>query len=365
MTDRFRLSHWQLFLLLFTVSFCMTPFGFTELYPLVKRHIWAAHLIQLAVTLVGTAGVLLLLRRFPGQPVAAITRQALGSVLGRVYLLLLGAYLFLWGPVGNLVTLLRINQAVINPVQGPYLITTSMILVAGYAAYFGPEVIARVTEGLAFVLLPVLVVISVIPYINADLGRILPLGGLPLPAFFEPEVWSFAIGLRGFILLLALAGMVQDERSLATPALLASSGSSLVVMLIMLLPAALFSEGLLVRLHFPVLEAMETVDAATIGIQSVQAVTVIIWYIIAFVVVASQLFAASRVLGAALGLSSHRKLLPWLMAGGALLASIPLTPTEAGMMRHAWSLLGYIAGVGGPWLLILCALLRRKPGVTV
>jgi hypothetical protein len=363
MTDRFRLSQWQLFLLLFTVSFCMTPFGFTDLYHLLERHVWVAHLAQLGVTLVGMAGVILLLRRFPGQPIQSVARQAAGPVLGLVYLLLLGAYLLFWGPVGNINTLLRITQAIISPVASPYVVTVPVILVAGYAAYFGPEVIARVTEVLAFTFLPALVVISLVPYVNAELGRVLPLRGLQALALSDPEFWSFAIGLRGFILLLALAGMVQDERRLAAPSLLSAVGSNVSMILIMVLPVAIFGQEALVRLHFPVLEAMDTVDASSVGIQSFQAITVIVWYIIAFVVVSSMLFASSHVLGSIFAISSHRKLLPWLMAGSALIASMPLAPTETAFLRHIWSLLGYMVGIGGPWLLLASAILQGKERV--
>src|SRR5690606_8993311 len=208
MGSPFRVSSWQLFVLVFFTSFCMTPFGFDALHTRWNRHMWVPALAQVAVTLVGSLGVISLLRRFPrqdvfslaqpvmgtllgrggvisrhrrfpGQDAFSLAQQVMGPVLGRLYVFALGLYMFLWGPVGNLNTFVQLVNGTELPRTDPLLIAGFMGAVAMYGAWYGSEVVGRVGELWIWSLAPFIFLITLLSYTAGDLHRLLPLTGIP------------------------------------------------------------------------------------------------------------------------------------------------------------------------------------------
>jgi len=286
----------------------------------------------------------------PGRSLPEIAEGAAGRLGGRAYLFLLGCYLLFWGPIGNQVTLLKMIQGSLLPYTSPTPIVGLMIGAAALAVYFGPEVIARVGEAWAFLLIPALFVLTGLAFLHAEPGRLLPL--LPAPVdWASADLWSFALGLRGFFLALALAGMLRQERLLPRTVLGASLTAGVFVSLLVIAPHTVFVPAVLRTLHFPALETLDTVNASSVGVESLLALTLTVWTVISWLVVAAALFGASYLLSRAFGLRSHRPaILPLaVLATGIASWAIP-TPTETVLM-HGWSGLGYVVGILGPWLL--------------
>jgi len=363
MGSPFRVSSWQLFVLVFFTSFCMTPFGFDALHTRWNRHMWVPALAQVAVTLVGSLGVISLLRRFPRQDVFSLAQQVMGPLLGRLYVFALGLYMFLWGPVGNLNTFVQLVNGTELPRTDPLLIAGFMGAVAMYGAWYGSEVVGRVGELWIWSLAPFIFLITLLSYTAGDLHRLLPLTGIPWERAAEGYFWSFALGIRGFILALAMAGMVGTSRRFHRSIVAGAMLSALTVTLMVMLPHTTFSRETLqmTRFHFPVIEALSLLDLSAVGLLSTVSLTIIGWTVIAWVVVASSLTLSAYLWARVLGIKSFRWLVVPLAVLGVWLSRLPMTTDLMEFFTNLWSGLGYGVGVAGPWLLLLVARLRGVP----
>lgn len=361
----FRLSSWQLFLLVFFTSFCVTPFGVSGLHAGLGRHIWLASLAQALLTMIGSAGVVLLFRRWPKHSLRTIAEAALGPAGGRAFVFLAAVYIWVWGPVGNLTTLLRMIQSTQLPDTAPLLIAAVLVAVGVYGALFGPEIIGRASEFFALPMLPALAVLSLVPHLQGEFGRLLPLSGAPADFWFEGEFWTFALGLRGFILALALAGAFPGQQA-AWPILAGGLASSALVTLLSLAPHTVFDTQTVARFQFPTLETMDAVNVSAFGVQSFLTVTMTVWHVIGWVVTAATLFTAAQLFAEVFGIGSggtahrsepmgflgtHRTLLLPLAAAGLFVAGYPRDAQGGQWLTYAWNALGMAVGVAGPWLL--------------
>lgn len=361
MSSRWQISSWQLFVLVLFTSICMTPFSFPELHLRWGRHMWIPALAQLSVTLVGSAGVILLLHRFPGQTIFSLARQALGPVLGRAYILLLVLFLLLWGPIGCQSIFVRLVNATELPRTDSALIVGAMAAATLYAAWFGIEVVARVGEVWTWLLVPLLSLVVTLAYGLVRLRHLLPLGGVPWQFAAKGDFWSYALGVRGFILALALAGLFGTGRRLTRAVLGGATAAQLLLTLLVLLPHMTFTNETIqgARFQFPVLESLDLIDVSSIGLSSTLSLTLSVWSIIGWLMVASTLTAAAYLLSLAAGLKSHRWPLIPLTVAGSWLALIPLTPASREILVNLSFGLGYVVGVVGPWLLLVVFRLRR------
>lgn len=357
---QFRLSGWQVASLYTITSISLTPFGFSDLFTVAGRHIWWASLVQAMVTLLSAAGVLLLLGRFPNMNLRQILLEVTGSrVIAGGYLIMLVICVFAWGPVGNQRTILRLVEASTLPLMSPLLLSAILMLAATYASYFGPEVIARSLETWSFVLIPMLVLISLVPWPGLLFGRLLPLTLPPLDTLTHPTFWAFAVGLRGFAVLLLLAGSLPAPSSLRPAVIGATAGSIIITSLLVVSPVAQFSPELIRLMQFPVLEALDTINASVIGVHSFLSISLIVWYFVSFTAITTTVFACSDLLRQALGSLNHRWFLIPVFVGGLLTGAFPVTVEVEIFLGYWWSSLGLAVVTGlGPWLLWIIAAIR-------
>lgn len=361
---RFRVSKLQAFLLVFITSFCTTPFGFPTLYIELGRQVWMAGVLQALVCTFGAWGVWLLLRRAPQARIADLATGLLGPFLGRAYLLLLGVFLLIWGPLGNLAVLIRMMLAVSTELTPPWALAAAMTVAAIYACRSGPEVIARTLEVWGWILLPGVVLLVAVPYVASQgqlhPGLLLPLAPPPAGAATSPTVWSYALGARGFILALVLAGRTVSGRALGWPVLGGTVASTLLLTLMITAPTAIFPVEVLRHFRYPVLQALDSVDLAALGLHSTVTVTLVLWPVISWAVVASTLWGAAEAFSGAFGLRSYRPLL-WPLAAAPLLAGVWSPPPSVfAAIVHGWSLLAYAVGVAAPWGMWMLAAIRDR-----
>ncbi|MDI3269144.1 MAG: GerAB/ArcD/ProY family transporter [Bacillota bacterium] len=346
----YRISRWQLALLVFMASFCMTPFTFAETYQLLGRYQWAASLLQGGVTLVGAMGTVFLLQRRPQESFPQLAQQALGKGLGWIVTVALGLWILLWGAMGNVNVMVAILHDTTLPLTHPYLLSALFVGAGAFAAYYGPEVIGRVAEAWSWIFLPVLGLLIFLPFLYGHLGRLLPLTGVPREVW-APEVWAYALGARGFSLALGLAGQLQEGKRLFGPVVGGSLAAVAAIALLRLAPLTLFFPEVTARFRYPVLEAMDAIRATGLGIQSFLTITMAVWPLVSFLVVAPTLYAGSFLLARALGIRN----VSWVLAAAALLCvflsgqriAVPLLRKEV----LWWSWGGYGLTVILPWIM--------------
>jgi hypothetical protein len=324
---RFRLSPWQLVVLVFALGLCVTPFSYAErLDATLGRQAWWP---GLGATLVGVAGVwpaLALARAFPGHPLDRTARRVLGPALGPAYCATLAA-LFLTGAAATL----QIFVALLGTRALPYLPLAYPAVVVGgvglLAAASGPEAVARTAEALAPLVVLGLGFIFLAPLANAELGNLRPLGPVPWARLATPGVLAALGTVRGYLPLLVLAPFCRPRpRAMGVAAAQAAAG--LAVTASLALPVAVFGAPFAGTLLYPFLSAVGTVGWSWLPTQRLVELTLLVWQGIACVVFATYLWPD----------------LPWtalvLCLGGAAIAAtaVPLPP---GFLHHAvdaWNL---------------------------
>jgi hypothetical protein len=351
-------SSWQVFLLVYATSFCVTPFGFTALHRELGRLYGLTAFAQLAVLLAALAVTGRLVERAQTLTYPEAARRALGEVGGALATALLALFLFLWGPVGNLVTLVHMVHAFMLPMTTPAALVGLAALSAAYGAWFGPFVLAETLEAAALVFLPGTLVLAVIPYLTGvELGRVLPLGP---SVTVSPSLADASLGLRGFALLLAGLPYVRPRHLPAARA--GALGSWFLVALVALVPHFLMSEGAIARLPFPTLTVMDTVDASPLGLQSFLPLTFLVWYTLSWAVLAASLLAAAELAATALGLPS-RRLVPALaiLSAAATLLLLGMAQGRVDLVTHLFTAVGFVGAVLVPALVALRLRPREEP----
>ncbi|MBX6351556.1 MAG: GerAB/ArcD/ProY family transporter [Clostridia bacterium] len=359
-----RLSKLQVFLMIAVTSFSATPFGYPTLWGILGRHVWLAGLLQLAVSGLGALGVALLLARVPGMTIAELAPATLGRPAGRAYLGLLSLYFLAWGPFGNLTVLIQLLHAVDAERTPSLALAAAMTVVAFYAARSGPEVVARAIEVWSWALVPGMLLIAVAPYLSGEgqirPGLLLPMGLPDASVASDPTVWAYAIGARGFVLALALAGRIASGRLFLWPIVGGTLGAAALLAVIVTTPTVIFPPEVLARFRFPVVEALDTVDLAAFGLHSTVTVTLLLWPVVSWAVVASALWAGAECASAALGVGAYRRVLPFVAFTPLLAGLWTPDPAAFALFTHAWTALTYLVGLVAPWAMWFLAGRRKR-----
>jgi spore germination protein KB len=353
----FRLSRRQVTLLVFAVTICVTPFTYDSVLLLyLGRQAWLGLLPALAVGLVGCGVAGALAARFPGRNVTEYAQEALGPWAGRLFLLLLGLVLLAGAPA-NLHAFARVIHFAELPRTPPYYITALMTAIVAYACYGGPEVIARASEVLAPLVVAGLAAIYLGPLATVKVARLAPLQPFPWSAFWLPMVLSALGTARGFLCLLIVGGAAREPDRLWGPAMAATAAAWVLLALSVVLPVAVLGADLAQQMRYPLLGVTGTISFRWLPFQRITSLTVLIWQMLMYSVLAFYLWAGVFVLCAACGIRNWR---PWLMAGAGLtayLGGMPLSPPATRWGIDAWNFAVVAAGVVLPAPLLL----RRRP----
>jgi hypothetical protein len=354
----FRLSGWQLALLVFTLSLCVTPFAFPGVIDRqVGREGWTLALPATGVGLWGTLAAAALARRFPGRPLDRTAVDLLGRWPGLAYVGAL-ALLMVGGAAGNLLVFAQVStatQLTRLPGAWPAVLTGA---VGALAAYRGPVVGARTAEVLAPLMAAGLLVVYLSPAGSVHLGRLLPLAAPPPDRLLRPDVLAAAGTIRGFLALLVL-GPFCRPRPEPLRLCAACAGAGALVAASLGLPVALFGEAFTARLRYPFLTAVGTVAWQWLPVHHLVVLTMLVWHAVILVVFAAYLWMGAWLL--------HRlwPRLPWpaalvgLAAAEALAgAQSPPSPLVHGLL-DVWNDAVVVLGVLVPTLLWLAA--RRRP----
>jgi spore germination protein KB len=356
----YRLSPWQMAVLTFILSLCVTPFGFPGIVDRqLGRYGWLAAVPATAIGLWGTLLAVDLSRRFPGRPFDRIAVDLLGPIPGFAYVGAL-ALLMAAGAAVNLQIWASVDAATELthlPLAYPAVMTAGLGVLA---VHYGPEVVARVAEVLAPFIGAGLAAIFLSAFADAHPGRLLPLGDVPWSRFLSPDLLAAGGTIRGFLVLLVL-GPFCRPRPRAGPLCAVAAGAGTLVAASLALPVLLFGAGFTAELRYPFLTAVGTITWQWLPVHHLVVVTMMVWHAIALVVFAAYLWLGAWLL---------RRLwprLPWLVAVLGL-AAVDVTaaawPTP-GDLAHAgislWNDAVVLLGVVTPTLLWLRA--RQHPPV--
>lgn len=357
----FRVSRWQLTLLVFMVTVCVTPFAFDSVLVLyLHRQAWLALLPALAVGLLGSGVAGALAWRFRGVQIVEYVPRVLGPIGGRLFLFLLGLLLFAGAPL-NLHVFARLVRHTELPRSSPFLIALIFAAIVAFACYFGPEVIARGTEVLAPLIGVGLLAIFFAPFAAARFVRLLPLTtGFPWHNYWLPVISSSLGTVRGFLTVLVLGGAVSEVRGLTGRTLAATAAACLLLILAAALPVLVLGVGFSEHLRFPILAVTGTINFRWLPFAHLTLATILIWQMIMFCVLAFYLWGGVYVLCAALGIADWR---PWVVAGAAVTAYLGGTspsPAVASWAVNAWNFAVIAVGVVLPLLLLLTTARGRR-----
>ncbi len=356
----FRLSRRQVILLVFLVTVCVTPFTYDSVMLVyLGRWAWVGLLPALAVGLLGCAVAGSLAARFPGRSVIDYAPEVLGPAGARIFLLLLGLTL-LTGAPGNLHIFARVVRFAELPRTSPYLIVAMFTAVVTYTCYGGPEVIARAAEVLAPLIIGGLLIIFLAPLATVVPYRLAMLGPFPWASYWLPLVSSTSGTARGFLVLLVVGGRIRDHEDLRGPAMAATLAGWVLLALSLALPVAVLGATFAANLRYPILGVTGTITFHWLPFQRITTVTILIWQMIMYTVLAFYLWSGVLVVCAALGIRNWR---PWLLAGGALtiyVAGIPHAPSVQRDLIDAWNFAVVGAGIMLPAPLLLLHRGRRQ-----
>jgi spore germination protein KB len=355
-----RLSPWQLVVLVFVLSLCLTPFDLPALLMprLGARAAWWGELPALGAGLWGLGSASALSRRFHSQPFPRTVLTILGPYGGYPYLILLTALYFV-STFGCLLVYAPATQGELLPRLPVAFVAVMLAAVGTYAARSGAETVARTAEVLAPLLAAALPAIFLPLLSNTRPGRLLPLRP-PRPAVWLSAPVLAATGtVRGFLLLLVLGPLTREPVPWG-PLALAATLAWVLILAAVALPVAIFAAPLTKQLRFPFLAASATIAWRWLPLHSLSSITLLIWYANTFLVFSTYLCMAGTLLHAML--PRLRRDLGVLLLGtaAATIASLPLAEETFQALFILWNAAVLVLGVLVPTAMLL-VVARRDP----
>jgi hypothetical protein len=357
-TVKWRMSRWQVLLLVFTLGVCVSPFDAATIFVPVlgARGTWWGVVPMLAGGLLGILVVSTLVRRFHGIPLDQAVQGILGPVVGFAYLAVLALLLLTAAPV-NLAVFVSTAHAVMLP-RLPHAYGAVMVGLTGvYAAACGPEAIGRCVSVLAPAMLVGLAAVFLPLPLESHLGFLLPVQVPTRTEWLSPPVLAGAGLVRGFLPLLVLGPFTRQPVATGRAVLL-NTLAWLLVAAAVVLPVAIFDAPLDHQMSLPFLSAEETLYWRWLPIRNLAPVTLLLWYMVSFITFATYLWMGTWLV---------RRLFPalpdqWttvvLGIGGVAAGSLDVAKPSVHTALVFWNLAVVVLGVLVP--AALCLLSRGK-----
>lgn len=328
-----------------------------DLFPAMGRWGWAGLLPGLVLGLVGAACLWTLGTRASGRSVLEYGPELLGRAGAWVYILLLFA-LFSVGAVVNLGAIVNLAHVTLVP-NLPSLIPTVILgAVTAYAAYFGPEAIVRVAQLLLFVVLPALVIMIALPWINTRPGQLLPLWTVPWGQWWHHGVGD-SLTMASAVCLLLFAppsGGRRGRRDLVW-ALLAGAWTAMVLVA---LAIAVFGPNLTAWINYPFIDAMSTVTWGWLPLHRLGHMVALVWEVIAYVSTSTYLWLAASAGGWLFARRRWRPLVPVLAVAAMVADALFVGPDVGARLVTIWLWGAAALGVGVPVCLAVVGALRGR-----
>lgn len=348
------LSPLALGLLAFIASLCVTPLE----YP----GFWLASLgpraavAPLAATVAGLAGTLV--------TAAFMRRRRAAGLRPLPPPLALALALVSMSGVGENLSIFARAAGAVQATHFPlYDGVVFVAMGAVLAAYFGAEGVSRAVSTVFPVVAAGLVAIYLSPLGNVDLRNLT--GPQPDVATAVDVVTVCSLGaVRGFLLLLVWGHRVRDARAARAAVLWAVGAGGTLVAASTALAQAVFGVAEGVTLRFPFAAVMGTVHWQWLPTSSFEALTMVIWQIVAFGVVAIYVAMGSDLLRAGLPALPRRAAFA-LAAAPVVVAGFDMSSPIVDLMAAAFNAAVLIVGVAAPALIAVAPApwsARARPG---
>ena len=350
------LSWWQILLLVFILSLCLTPFDLPGLLmPLLgPRSAWWGVLPALAVGMWGITVASALVNRFPGRTMDRTVLSVLGPTLGYAYLAALTG-LFIFSVLGCLLVFGPAAQQSLLPRLPVAFVAVMVAGVGTYAARSGPEAVARCAETLApFLAVGLLVIYVPLAVIHLRPGGLLPLRPPAWSAWLSPQMAGATGTIRGFLPLLVL-GPLLARRVPTGRFALAAGLAWLLIVGALVLPVLLFGGPLVRQFSFPMLAAESTIGWRYLPSRSLVELTLLVWYALTFLVFATYLWMAGWLVRRLIPALPRRGPVEFLGLGAAIMASVHFSELTFQVMFEFWNVGVVVLGVLVPTGILLLA----------
>jgi spore germination protein len=308
---------------------------------------------------------------FPGMSIVGISREVLGTGrnpwLGKVLSIPFLAFIVVDWVMGMAVLTRTFGQVLVTGVfqRTPIVVIMLMLVVAAaYVSHSRADVLARFNE----FLLPVIYapgILLIAALIQAgEVEHLLPLFQADwkqvMKGFFT-AVFSFS----GFEVALVFMGAYQQPQKALRPHLTAMFVVTMFgYWLTYFVCLAVFGKEELIRLAWPVLELVKTVQIPGMILERLESAVLSIWVIAVFTTLINTIFAIVHTVHESLGLADRRRKWLTLLAGG-IIYGLALWSTNVYELSKWGEWIGYFwlfTTLFIPPLLYIIARIRRKKG---
>jgi len=355
--EKWKLTSFQLFALLTNVMTGTGVFTITRTVGTVAgRGAPVAILLSGLVVLVMISFMYLLVSRFPGKPYPILVQSAVGRWPGRIYLLLNVVVQIIFSAV-----IAKNYWYVVNSYQlfgTPMLVFTSMMVLLGWQmARRGIVVLARVSEIVLLITLPLLVLLFIpVPVIRVRYA--LPIFDRGFTAVIKAMPQSI-FAFLGFDILLFALPLVKKQRSVLAGGLAVglTSLSYAIVTLLIIMGLSMERANVTVyplaaylgRIQLPIVERLDTIFMILWLFQVIMSVGVPIY------IAASSLYGAIPRLGRHFSTDICASLI-------LIAAAWPLTRPLLFELTEPFNYVAILFTGGVPVLIWVIAILRKKGG---
>ncbi|MDB4893836.1 MAG: gerXB [Firmicutes bacterium] len=322
---------------------------------------WLVALVMTGFALLLFLPVVALVRRFPGDGLAAIGERVAGPVLGTLITLVISAWLF----VDTAFTVRGFSETfliAIVPATPPTVLMIVGMLGVAYASYQGLEAMARTAQ----VLFPLILVGTLVGVImdlpRADPSRLFPILGHGLPSLVGGGF--IMSGMAGeVIILLAFGYAFRDAKAFRSSALLSILLFGLTASFIVAVLIMTFGAPDAAQQPFPMYRLARMIYLGRF-VQRMESIIVMLWFFAAAVRVSVTFHACVVSLAGALRLPYYRPLIPVIVV---LVISLAMAPEDLiAVLRtdRDWIRPLGIGIILLPALLLVIAMVRKKGGQT-
>ncbi|CAG7608413.1 Spore germination protein YndE [Paenibacillus solanacearum] len=360
--DNMTLSNRQLFWMMVSMQVIMTILLTTS--PAIQSAQQDAWFSSILATGIGSGIAYISVKLgtfFPGQSLISYSRLLLGKWMGR---LVSSLYLIFW--ITTLTVILKqfslFITGTIMPKTPVPIIIILMLLVVLYPTLHGVAVIARICE-----LTGPIILIGVLGPMFLAVNEMK--ADRLLPVFSDNGYWSIVKGslpiatfLGDCIMTLVLVSFVIHHKHAVRHAVAGVMVSGILVLLSILVSILIFGPYVAAGYPYPMLMIVRSISLGGI-IENLDAIVITIWITSIFTKLALYLFVAVYGTAQLFGLKDWRKPI-WIIAPLCMiLALIPFNFEEISVIFPALIAVRYMFPlwmVGGPLLLFLVALIRRR-----
>lgn len=278
------------------------------------------------------------------------SRQWLGKWLGSIYIFAVLIVVFLWGVLNYKMFWYMIDFTQLRETPS-YLPNLYMIGAVVYLLMNGLETWARVSQLLWAGVLLFVIVLQASELSNCNFSRLLPLTPVPLAEFRNWDIVSMILMIPGSFLIFFIYPNLKERKHLLRWMIGALIITGVILLMIIVIPIAIFGEAPVNVMAFPTQESVATVSIEFLPIKKLVFLTPIVWQLVIVFTLGASLYCAAQCLQSLL--PSRPKRWPLLILGAVTYALSIITVDYPTLVRYFknWTLANLVLFVAIPFLI--------------